>query len=123
MCSLIPGIPNLSENVEAISIVDKYLEHARVYVFGAGEEAQVYISSADLMTRNLDSRVEVTCPIYDEANKKEILNNLEIGWRDNVKSRWHDQDYDNKYRRTGSIERHRSQTLLEEYYQQKAQEE
>ena len=123
MCSLIPGIPDLSENVEAISIVDKYLEHARVYVFGAGEEAQVYISSADLMTRNLDSRVEVTCPIYDEANKAEILKNLEMGWSDNVKSRWHDQDYDNKYRRTGSIDRHRSQTLLEEYYRQKAYQE
>lgn len=117
MCSLIPGVPGISENVEAISIVDKYLEHARVYKFGYGEDALVYISSADLMTRNLDSRVEVTCPVYDEKSKKEIIENLNVGWSDNVKSRWHDLDYDNKYRRTGSLESHRSQVVFEEHYQ------
>jgi len=119
ICSLIPGIPGLSENSEAISIVDKFLEHARVYVFGAGAAAKVYISSADLMTRNLDNRVEVTVPIYDDEARQEILSNLEIGWMDNVKSRWHDQDYDNKYRRTGASERNRSQVMLQKYYADK----
>ncbi|QTN39302.1 polyphosphate kinase 1 [Cryomorphaceae bacterium] len=119
ICSLISGIPGLSENIEAISIVDKFLEHARVYVFGAGEEAKIYISSADLMTRNLDNRVEVTVPIYDEEAKNEILDNLEIGWQDNVKSRWHDGDYDNKYRRTGVQDRVRSQVVLQRYYWEK----
>ena len=119
ICSLVSGIPGLSENIEAISIVDKFLEHARVYVFGAGEEAKIYISSADLMTRNLDNRVEVTVPIYDEEAKNEILDNLEISWQDNVKSRWHDGDYDNKYRRTGVQERNRSQVVLQRYYWEK----
>ncbi len=121
ICSLVSGIPGLSENIEAISIVDKFLEHARVYVFGAGEEAKIYISSADLMTRNLDNRVEVTVPIYDEEAKNEILDNLEISWQDNVKSRWHDGDYDNKYRRTGVQERIRSQVVLQRYYWEKEQ--
>jgi polyphosphate kinase len=119
ICSLVSGIPGLSENIEAISIVDKFLEHARVYVFGAGEEAKIYISSADLMTRNLDNRVEVTVPIYDEEAKNEILDNLKISWQDNVKSRWHDGDYDNKYRRTGVQERIRSQVVLQRYYWEK----
>ena len=121
ICSLVSGIPGLSENIEAISIVDKFLEHARVYVFGVGEEAKIYISSADLMTRNLDNRVEVTVPIYDEEAKNEILDNLEISWQDNVKSRWHDGDYDNKYRRTGVQERIRSQVVLQRYYWEKEQ--
>lgn len=122
ICSLVPGIPGLSENIEAISIIDKFLEHARVYVFGGGERAKVYISSADLMTRNLDNRVEVSVPIYDDTARAEILENLRIGWMDNVKARWHDQDYDNKYRRTGSSDRNRSQVLLQEYYQKKEME-
>ena len=120
ICCLVPGIPGLSEHVEAISIVDKFLEHARVYVFGEGSSARVFISSADLMPRNLDNRVEVTVPVYDENARKEILENLEISWQDNVKSRWHDQDFDNKYRHTGSGGQQRSQMMLKQYYRDKA---
>ena len=73
ICCLIPGIPGMSENIDAISVVDKFLEHPRIFIFGNEGDPEVYISSADWMTRNLDYRVEVGCPIYDEAIKKELL--------------------------------------------------
>ena len=87
ICCLIPNIKNLSKNIEVISIVDKYLEHPRVYIFENGGDKKVYISSADLMTRNLDNRVEVACPIYQEDLKKQILDTIQISLNDNVKSR------------------------------------
>jgi len=87
ICCLIPNIENLSRNIEVISIVDKYLEHPRVYIFENGGDKKVYISSADLMTRNLDNRVEVACPIYQEDLKKQILDTIQISLNDNVKSR------------------------------------
>ena len=87
ICCLIPNIKNLSENIEVISIVDKYLEHPRVYIFENDGDKKVYISSADLMTRNLDNRVEVACPIYQEDLKKQILDTIQISLMDNVKSR------------------------------------
>ena len=87
ICCLIPNLKNLSENIEVISIVDKYLEHPRVYVFENDGDKKVYISSADLMTRNLDNRVEVACPIYQENLKKQILDTIQISLNDNVKSR------------------------------------
>ena len=61
------------ENIEAISIVDKFLEHPRMFIFGNNGDPKIYISSADWMTRNIDKRVEVTCPIYDEDIKKKII--------------------------------------------------
>jgi polyphosphate kinase len=98
VCSLIPGIPGMSENIEAISIVDNYLEHSRIFIFGNAGQTEVYISSADFMTRNLDRRVEVTCPIYDEEIKKELIDNFDLGWKGNVKVRNHSQKLDNKYK-------------------------
>lgn len=97
ICCLIPGVPGLSENIQVRSVIDKYLEHPRVYVFGKGKESKVFISSSDWMSRNLNNRVEVSCPIYDEAIKNEILETLEICWRDNVKSRLINQEQDNIY--------------------------
>ena len=87
ICCLIPNLKNLSENIEVISVVDKYLEHPRVYIFENGGDKKVYISSADLMTRNLDNRVEVACPIYQKDLKKQILDTIKISLNDNVKSR------------------------------------
>ncbi len=98
ICSLIPGIPGMSENIEAISIVDNFLEHSRAFIFCNNSNPEVYISSADLMRRNLDGRVEVTCPIYDEDIKKAIIDTFEIGWRGNVKVRIHSENLDNHYR-------------------------
>jgi polyphosphate kinase len=97
ICCLVPGIKGLSENIEVISIIDKYLEHARVYYFHNGGRPKVYISSADMMLRNLDLRVELACPIYDESIKLHLLNILEMQWRDNIKARIIDAQQNNKY--------------------------
>ncbi len=98
ICSLIPGVKGMSENIEAISIVDNFLEHTRVFIFCNDDKPAVYISSADFMTRNLDGRVEVTCPIYQENIKKQIIDSFEVGWKGNVKARYHSEKLDNKYR-------------------------
>jgi len=118
ICSLIPGVPGLSENIEAISIVDKFLEHPRVYIFENEGDNKIYISSADWMTRNMDYRVEVSCPIYDEEIKAEILETFEICWKDNVKARVHSLNQDNAYRRNDKPAL-RSQFALYEYYKNK----
>ena len=119
ICCLIPGIKGLSENIEAISIVDNYLEHSRIYIFANGGNPDVFISSADFMTRNLDARVEVTCPIYDEGIKKELIETFEIGWKANVKARIHSIDLANKYRRRGDEKPFRAQLEMYNYYQKK----
>ncbi|WP_417201334.1 polyphosphate kinase 1 [Bizionia sp.] len=98
ICCLIPGVPNMSENIEVISIVDKFLEHSRLYVFGPDDDAQIYISSADLMTRNIENRVEVSCPIYDEDIKQELLDNFGIFWSANVKARILNETQNNQYK-------------------------
>ncbi|MFY8008729.1 MAG: polyphosphate kinase 1 [Flavobacterium sp.] len=98
ICSLIPGVKGMSENIEAISIVDYLLEHTRCYIFCNNDDPEVYISSADFMTRNLDGRVEVTCPIYDADIKKQIIDTFNVGWKGNVKARFHSEKFDNKYR-------------------------
>jgi polyphosphate kinase len=98
ICSLIPGVKGMSENIEAISIVDNFLEHSRVFIFGNDGNPQVFISSADFMTRNIDGRVEVTCPIYQEDIKKQLIETFEVGWKGNVKARLHSEKLDNKYR-------------------------
>lgn len=98
ICSLIPGIPRLSENIEAISIVDKYLEHSRIFVFENGGHPKYFLSSADWMTRNLDHRVEVACPVYDEGIQHELQTYLDLQWQDNVKARYLNVTMDNAYR-------------------------
>ena len=97
ICSLKPGVPGLSENIEAISIVDKFLEHSRIFYFYHGGNERVYISSADWMVRNLDRRIEVTCPVYDPEIKRELKKMLRIQLQDNVKARILDDVQNNKY--------------------------
>ena len=116
ICSLIPGIQGMSENIEAISIVDNYLEHSRVFIFANNGEPEVFISSADFMTRNLDGRVEVTCPIYDEDIKKELIDTFNVGWKGNVKARYHSEKFDNKYRVRGQDPIFRAQLETYNYY-------
>jgi polyphosphate kinase len=101
MFSLIAGVKGMSENIEAISIVDMFLEHSRIFVFCNNGDPLYFISSADLMQRNLDFRVEVTCPIYDKSIQKELQSFLDIQWRDNLKARILDKDLVNNYKKNG----------------------
>lgn len=119
MCCLIPGVKGMSENIEAISIVDNYLEHPRIYIFANDGNPDIYISSADFMTRNIDSRVEVTCPIYDEDIKRELIDTFEIGWKGNVKARLHSEKMENKYRKKPNAKPFRAQLETYNYYRDK----
>ena len=87
ICCLLPNVLGYTENIEVHSVVGRYLEHARVYCFGLGDEQRIYISSADMMTRNTEKRVEVACPIDDERLKKRIVHELSIMWKDTRKAR------------------------------------
>lgn len=87
ICCILPGIPGKTENLRIRSIVGRYLEHSRVYIFGQGEEEKMFISSADFMTRNTERRVEVACPIHDPSVKKKIHKILDACLEDNIKGR------------------------------------
>lgn len=115
MCSLVPGVTSMSDNIKAISIVDRFLEHARVMVFHNNGDRSVFISSADLMPRNLDSRVEVGCPVYDEKLKRLILDIMEIQWKDVSKARILDKNMRNRYAPRGNRRKIRSQIAIHEY--------
>lgn len=98
ICSLVPGIPGISENIEAISIVDRFLEHARVFVFFNEGKRDIYISSADWMVRNLDHRIETVLPIYDHHIREVILDLIRIQLSDNVKARLIHYKLNNTYK-------------------------
>ena len=119
VCCLVPGVKGQSENITAISIVDKFLEHPRVFIFGSAGKPKVYISSADWMTRNIENRVEVGVPIYQENIKKEILDTFEIAWRDNVKARVFSDSFDNAYKKLDKPAI-RSQFVTYDYYKSKS---
>lgn len=97
MCSIVPDVKNFSENIRAIGIVDRFLEHTRFMIFRNGGNEEYFIASADLMTRNLDHRIEVTCPIFDKNNRKELRDIFEIQWSDNVKARKIESTLSNKF--------------------------
>jgi polyphosphate kinase len=98
VCCLVPGIKKISENIEVISIVDRYLEHARFFIFGNNGNPKYLITSADLMERNLDRRIEVGVPILDNGIKEEIQTIFETQWNDNQKVRIIDKKQKNKYK-------------------------
>ncbi len=107
VCSLVPGVAGTSENIEVFSIVDRYLEHSRIFFFGNGGDERCFISSADWMTRNLDYRVEVTAPIYDAAVRAELRYYFNLQLRDTCKARVINESQDNQYRR--GTRNHRAQ--------------
>ena len=119
ICCLIPGIKGMSENIEVISIVDKYLEHPRVYVFENAGDPKVYLSSADFMTRNIENRVEVAVPIYDKNLQNEILDVFEIAWNDNVKARKINGSQQNTFVENNGTDL-RSQWNIYDYYKEKS---
>ena len=99
ICCLIPDQKNTHNNIELISIVDKFLEHTRMFIFCNNGKNKTYISSADWMTRNLDNRVEVTIPIEDEKISNQLNDIFSIYWNDNQKSRYVNSENNNEYRK------------------------
>ncbi len=87
ICCILPGIPGFTENIRVMSIVGRYLEHARIFSFGTGAAQKIYIGSADMMTRNTEKRVEVACPILDDNIRRQINHYLKVMLSDNVKAR------------------------------------
>ena len=113
-------LPENEKNIEVRSVVDRFLEHTRFFIFNNNGKNETYISSADWMTRNLDNRVEVTCPILDPNIKKEINDIFEIYWSDNVKSRTVNNEIPNQYQiNQNSKKLIRSQIEINNYYKSK----
>ncbi|WP_213989916.1 polyphosphate kinase 1 [Sodalis sp. dw_96] len=115
MCSLIPDLPGISENIRVISIVDRYLEHDRVYVFENGGDKKVYLSSADWMTRNIDYRIEVAVGLLDPRLKQQVLDILALLFSDTVKARYIDAELSNRYVPRGNRRKVRAQTAIYDY--------
>jgi polyphosphate kinase len=112
MCSL---MPDKYPNIEAYGVVDRLLEHSRFFIFANGGDEKVFISSADLMTRNLDRRVEVICPVFDEKIKKIISELFDLHYRDNHKARILDDNQTNLYVPRNSDATFRSQEEIYRY--------
>jgi polyphosphate kinase len=119
ICCLVPGIPGVSDNIEAISIVDRFLEHARVFIFYNKGKEDVYLSSADWMMRNLNYRIEMAFPVYNRDIKKTILEVIRFQLKDNVKARIIDPQFTNTYRQNNHDLAIRSQ--IESYFLYKRQ--
>ncbi|AIX72897.1 MAG: polyphosphate kinase 1 [Mixta calida] len=115
MCSLIPNLEGISENIRVISIVDRYLEHDRVYIFENGGDKKVFLSSADWMTRNIDYRIEVAVAILDPVLKQRILDIIAILFSDTVKARIIDKELSNRYVPRGNRRKVRAQQAIYDY--------
>jgi polyphosphate kinase len=119
MCCLIAGVKGYSENIKVISIVDKYLEHARVHIYGNGGEELMYLTSADFMTRNIDNRVEVGFPVFDPDLRKEVRDIIDIQLQDNTKAREITGTSINKYQKTKADTLTRAQIDIYNYLKTK----
>ncbi|WP_226572303.1 polyphosphate kinase 1 [Mangrovibacter yixingensis] len=115
MCSLIPDLEGISENIRVISIVDRYLEHDRVYIFENGGDKKVYLSSADWMTRNIDYRIEVAVALLDPVLKQRVLDIIEILFSDTVKARFIDKELSNRYVPRGNRRKVQAQLAIYDY--------
>ncbi|WP_228730230.1 polyphosphate kinase 1 [Shewanella sedimentimangrovi] len=118
MCSLVPQIPGISDNIEVYSIVDRFLEHSRVMLFHAGGENKLYLCSADWMSRNIDSRIEVSTPVYDDWLKQMVMDLLSLQFSDNTKARIINKEQSNPYRPRGNRRKVRSQLAIHQYLSQ-----
>ena len=116
-CTLIPGVENVSDNIEVISIVDKFLEHSRAFVFHNNGDEKYFISSADWMVRNLDNRIEVAIPIYDARLQQELKTMLMIQLKDNTKARMVNHAITNQYKNQEKLPLIRSQQEIYAYLQ------
>jgi polyphosphate kinase len=121
ICCLVPGVPGFSENITVISIIDKFLEHARVFIFGNNGKEEMYLSSADLMSRNFEHRVEVGFPVLDELVKNEIRDIIEFQLQDNVKARDITKLNNNKYHKNRLTTKIRAQVQTYNYLKNKHQ--
>lgn len=116
VCALVPGVKKLSENISVISIIDRYLEHARVYIFANGGKEKIYLSSADWMQRNLNNRIEVAFPVLDTDCRKQIRDIINIQLLDNTKARVIDKMQNNRYvKRSAGDAEIRSQYVIWDY--------
>jgi len=120
MFSAITTFDTKENTIPAIGMIDRFLEHSRMYVFGNDGDPQIYISSADIMSRNLDRRIEVACPIYEPELKIELLQMLELQWKDNTAARVLDKNLSNKIK-TGGRKKIRSQIEFHKYLQKSHQ--
>ena len=120
MFSLVTGIKELSNNIKAIGIVDRFLEHTRIMIFCNKGNEKVYLTSGDLMTRNIERRVEISCPVLDSEIKKELREIFDIQWNDNVKARILDKNLENKIVSNGKPP-YRSQVEIYNYLKNKHQ--
>ena len=109
ICCLVPGIKNQSENIKVISIVDRFLEHSRVYIFHNNGDKKYFLASADWMRRNLSRRIEIGFPIYDKQIQSTLQKMIDIQWNDNVKARVIDCEQINNYKEDEKEEKIRSQ--------------
>lgn len=122
MCCLVPGQKGFSENIKVRSIVDRYLEHARVWIFENGGDEQLFLTSADMMTRNLERRIEVAFPILEESIKQEVKDIIAIQLQDNTKAREITKSNSNHYVKNDGSKQHRSQVETYLYLKSKTNE-
>lgn len=121
ICTLVPGVEGYSENITVVSIVDKFLEHARVFIFGNNGKEEMFLSSADLMSRNFEHRVEVGFPVLDQEVRQEIRDIIEFQLQDNVKARDITKTNSNKYHKNRLTAKVRAQVQTYNYLKNKHQ--